>query len=41
MSHEFVNFDVPTGLNWNEHAAGSATTEIGAFCVAISSCGFA
>ena len=30
MSHELVNFDVPTGLNWNEHSSGFAITTIGA-----------
>ena len=27
MSHEVVNFDVPTGSNWNEQFAGSAVTD--------------
>ncbi|CAJ7046517.1 Uncharacterised protein [Burkholderia pseudomallei] len=41
MSQDDVNFAVPTGLNWNEHSSGLATTVIGAFCVAASSAGFA
>ena len=30
MSHEVVKVEVPTGLNWNEHSAGSAVTTTGA-----------
>ena len=30
MSHEVVNFEVPTGLNWKLHSFGSALTTTGA-----------
>ena len=41
MSQEVVNFEVPTGLNWNEHSAGSAVTTTGAAAIASSSAGLA
>src|SRR6185312_14174705 len=41
MSHEVVNLAVPTGLNWNEHSLGSATTVTGADASAASSFGLA
>src|ERR1700760_160471 len=40
-SQDFVNCAVPTGLNWNEHAAGSAMTTTGADRCAAASAGFA
>ena len=40
MSHDVSNFEVPTGLNWNEHSAGSATTTTGDCRCAVSSAGF-
>ena len=30
MSHEVRNWEIPTGLNWNEHSRGSAVTLTGA-----------
>lgn len=41
MSQEVVNFEVPTGLNWNEHSSGSAVTTTGAAAIASSSAGLA
>ena len=40
-SQELVNAEVPTGLNWNEHLAGSAITTTGAEACAASSAGLA
>ena len=36
-----MNLAVPTGLNWNEHSAGSAVTVTGALASARSSFGLA
>ena len=41
MSQELVNLVVPTGLNWNEHSAGSAVTTTGDEAIAASSAGLA
>src|SRR5690606_31744794 len=41
ISQELVNEDTPTGLNWNEQVAGSATTVTGADAWALSSAGLA
>jgi hypothetical protein len=41
MSQEVTNFDTPTGLNWNEHSFGSATTVTGALATAVSRAGLA
>ena len=40
-SQDEVNFEVPTGLNWNEHSAGSAVTTTGAASIASCSAGLA
>ena len=41
MSQEVVKAEVPTGLNWNEHSAGSAVTTTGAAAIASSRPGLA
>ena len=40
-AHDDVNSDVPTGLNWTLHSAGSASTVTGLLVCAASSAGLA